>query len=443
MSKKSYSNKSIEIMKFLNGEKTNLNDIEVKTIQGIKDYMGVIKLIKRNKVVADKIYKINYNPNGNWIALSGWQRTVETIIGETGFIFDKSISSKKNFLLFLEEYGIAEFLNLMFNSIRTEDVLVKINRDLTNYSFYDLSSISIDFEDQEIDTNILEDANVDTWYIWINGIKMFQLQVPPSTGRPNNLILRVDRGKIPTFAKELIRTKEKTKRTNETLGISTEVAICNVFNLEIPEKYEGRWDDGWVEEISNSILKNKSMFPADISSCEGAKGSGYKKSPYDFIRDCGKTISVKSNMIKRNRVCPPEIGQPGLSQGTEHYNKIFGTNYEVDELFDRSDNCLLFKNLFVKNILEVLKKQFEHLFSEDSLIWFRQTDGDYKIKVYHQPIKLAVLDINKISFTRMPSEWNESTSIKYDGVSIAEMQIHSKRNTKFRFNMLNIEKIMA
>ena len=46
----------------------------------------------------------------------------------------------------------------------------------------------------------------------------------------------------------------------------------------------------------------------------------------------------------------------------------------------------------------------------------------------------------KFTFTRPTIEkWNESNTVKYDGISIGEFQVHNNRNCyKFRFNMKNL-----
>jgi hypothetical protein len=44
-----------------------------------------------------------------------------------------------------------------------------------------------------------------------------------------------------------------------------------------------------------------------------------------------------------------------------------------------------------------------------------------------------LLEKNNFSFTRDFSSWTESTTLKYKGISIAEIQIHKNRTFKFRF----------
>lgn len=47
---------------------------------------------------------------------------------------------------------------------------------------------------------------------------------------------------------------------------------------------------------------------------------------------------------------------------------------------------------------------------------------------------------NKVSFTKPKIEqWNESNTVKYDGLTIGEFQVHNHRSCfKFRFQMANL-----
>lgn len=49
-------------------------------------------------------------------------------------------------------------------------------------------------------------------------------------------------------------------------------------------------------------------------------------------------------------------------------------------------------------------------------------------------------DREKFSYTKPTlEEWNESNTVKYDGITIGEFQVHKNRNCfKFRFNMQNL-----
>ncbi len=49
----------------------------------------------------------------------------------------------------------------------------------------------------------------------------------------------------------------------------------------------------------------------------------------------------------------------------------------------------------------------------------------------------------KFTFTRDLDDWNESNTVKYEGINIGEFQVHKNRNSlKFRFDMRNLIKLL-
>lgn len=87
-----------------------------------------------------------------------------------------------------------------------------------------------------------------------------------------------------------------------------------------------------------------------------------------------------------------------------------------------------------------------HLFDSDYLLWIYKTKSkkgyDYEI------IKKSDFTMNwvqdKFSFTRDIEKWTGSSStVKYDGETLGEFQVHSNRNSYvFRFNMKNLLSIL-
>jgi hypothetical protein len=50
---------------------------------------------------------------------------------------------------------------------------------------------------------------------------------------------------------------------------------------------------------------------------------------------------------------------------------------------------------------------------------------------------------DNFSFTKNVRTWNESNTVKYNGVTIGEFQVHNHRdNFKFRFNMNGIYQLI-
>ena len=50
----------------------------------------------------------------------------------------------------------------------------------------------------------------------------------------------------------------------------------------------------------------------------------------------------------------------------------------------------------------------------------------------------------KFSFSKTETNWNESCTVKYNGISLGEYQVHNHRNNyKFRFNFENLCSILG
>ena len=86
-----------------------------------------------------------------------------------------------------------------------------------------------------------------------------------------------------------------------------------------------------------------------------------------------------------------------------------------------------------------------YLLESDYLLWIYKKKDIYNYKIFDADFaKSMVWDPSKFSFTK-PSilEWNESNTLKYNGISIGEFQVHKARSCfKFRFNMENFEKVI-
>lgn len=227
---------------------------------------------------------------------------------------------------------------------------------------------------------------------------------------------------------------QKVKYTNETLGISTEAAICEIFSLKKPDSFFARESKKYIEILKptlNDAFKN--MPPAiDHSGSNKGERGGQSKCSYDFLLEGNFTLSVKSN--KGKMVCPPEVGQPGAETCLMYFSEFFpdGTT-EVTKTN--------FKEMVFEHIDELIPIYIEHLFDSDWLLWVYEVKDGYE----HKEIsKTQIMDYNwkkeNFTFTR-PSveEWNESNTVKYNGISIGEFQVHNNRNCfKFRFNMKNL-----
>ena len=89
-----------------------------------------------------------------------------------------------------------------------------------------------------------------------------------------------------------------------------------------------------------------------------------------------------------------------------------------------------------------MNNYIKYLFDCDYLLWIHiyKEEFEYKILRYENDIKF---DKDKFTFTRNIYNWNESNTVKYEGVTIGEFQIHKNRNCfKFRFDINNLINIL-
>lgn len=228
--------------------------------------------------------------------------------------------------------------------------------------------------------------------------------------------------KIPVWFKQI-------KINNETLGISAEAAICEYFDLKMPNSFKTRasklMERKLLPAIKNAFKEMPS--PVEHTGSEPGERGEQSKCSYDFILEGGLTMSLKTN--KGNKVCPPEVGQPG-SETCLHYFKEFfdeGTSEVTNDSF---------KRMVFEHIDEIMPIYVDHMFDSDWLLWLHDSkDGYVYESINRNDIKKFKWYREKFSFTKSNiEEWNESNTVKYEGNTIGEFQVHSNRNCyKFRF----------
>ena len=229
----------------------------------------------------------------------------------------------------------------------------------------------------------------------------------------------------------------ETKKTTETFGMTAEKTICDIFRLEYPENFKKRCSPQLQKEITPTIKSAFATLPIAIKhtgSEKGERGENSKCS-YDFLLKGNKTMSLKTNTGKM--VCPPEVGQPSAETCYLYFHHLI----EAPEMTPN-----VFKEMVLNHIGEMMPIYIEHLFDSDYLLWIYKIKESYKYKIFDSEFaKNMVWDESAFSFTKATiEEWNESNTLKYNGISIGEFQVHKARSCfKFRFNMENFEKVIV
>ena len=228
---------------------------------------------------------------------------------------------------------------------------------------------------------------------------------------------------------------KKVVENNETLGMSAESAICEYFHLQQPESFKTRCSPAIKRQLESVVEKSFQVLPKAIKhtgSESGVRGEQSKCS-YDFVLEGNQTLSLKTN--KGKMVCPPEVGQPGGKTCLLYFRDYFPS--EVSEVTNEE-----FKKMVFAHIADIMPIYVEHLFDSDWLLWiFQEKKSNYAFKAISQSdIKEIKWEADKFTFTKPTiEEWNESNTVKYNGLTIGEFQVHTHRSCfKFRFNLENL-----
>ena len=228
---------------------------------------------------------------------------------------------------------------------------------------------------------------------------------------------------------------------NAAFGMTVQKLICDYYNIKpnvwALNQYNSNYDGGYkeVEKIFDKIFEEIGAKPIKCLSFEENSENDSSISPHNFYLNNGMTLSIKTTKQKTNaKIAPKILGQAGYERLNYHFSHIYNNDIE---------NQLDIKKLIWNNIDELMPIFIDFLFLSDILLWIYIEDNEYKYKIIYREEKPdLVWEKNKFSFTR-PSinEWKESLTIKYENISIAEVQVHKKRNFKFRFILNNLEKL--
>ena len=210
------------------------------------------------------------------------------------------------------------------------------------------------------------------------------------------------------------------KETNETFGIKVERSLCEIFCVKYPKHIYTRGGprDKKITKQLKKIFRRKKLYITNHIGTENKES--------DFIMFHKRSLSVKTN-INGSKVCPQNIGQITKKK----FDKVFKT-----EAVDDQDR----KEFIFRNISKMLEMYLENTFCCDYMLWFYKEKNKFLHKILRKrDISRFIFDPNLITWTRTPEKWNESSTVKYKGISIGEFQIHNNRNCiKFRFNMKNL-----
>ena len=216
---------------------------------------------------------------------------------------------------------------------------------------------------------------------------------------------------------------------NSDFNLTFQKYVCDLFGL-VPCKraklyFESAFKDEFIPtitELFKSISKQNKIKPTKcLSFDKDTNGFDFRD---NFLQADNTTISLRTNK-SGDKVSPRVVGQAGFETLNEYFSQILGR--QIVNQFD-------IKNLILNHTEEILPIFLDHLFTSDLNIWIFNENNFYKYRILPKSDHLNfLLEKDNFSFTKDYDNWNESNTLKYKGISIAEIQIHKNRTFKFRF----------
>lgn len=214
---------------------------------------------------------------------------------------------------------------------------------------------------------------------------------------------------------------------NETFGITIEYLLAELFDIPTPSHMERRigylYDDiGLKEKLGEALASYKLKLKSFVGS---------KNGECDFILENDKTLSVKTN-INGDKVCPQNIGQIAKKRFCE---------LMMDSRVELSNKEI--KSYIIDNVKSLFWRYLNNLLCCDYLLWVYVERGEYSVSLFsRESVKKKKLYVSNFTFSRSLDEWVESSTLKYEGESIGEFQIHQNRDAvKFRFKLKSLQKL--
>lgn len=363
----------------------------------------------------------------------GSDKVAPRTVGQAGFavlndyfadIFGEEITSQSDVRRMII-YHIHEILPIFIDNMFQSDYTVLISRnDLSKIQIIKLSDVGqYSFSSDEFTFTRGLNSWTESTTLKYHGTSIAEIQ----THAERTFKFRFIISAIPEWFK-------KVTENNETLGISAEAAICEYFKLLQPDSFRTRCSREIKKQLAPVIGEAFKIVPKAIKHTGSESGSRGEQSKcsYDFVLEGNKTLSLKTN--KGKMVCPPEVGQPGAKTCLLYFKDFLPSG--LDEVTNEE-----FKKMVFNHISEIMPIYVEHLFDSDWLLWIYLEKTGYNFKAISQlDIKEYRWGKEKFSFTKPTVEvWNESNTVKYDGMTIGEFQIHAHRSCfKFRFHLANL-----
>lgn len=224
----------------------------------------------------------------------------------------------------------------------------------------------------------------------------------------------------------------------EQVGISAEIALADLSEVEVSNLYRLRGRQEIVEHLMPLIAPHLGTFPKPTTHI------AEDQNPVDFMLEGGGTLSVKTNMRSAGKQAPQNIGQPTSSTFWSRLPELVPQGVDPFSLSYR-ESASLFKEVALTRTAELMTEYWKNLFECDYLLFiFDVLDKENRlsaatgVRVFGRE-QVPDWGANDFTFTKGLADWNESCTVKFRKYSIGEFQVHNNRNCfKFRFNMAGL-----
>lgn len=224
---------------------------------------------------------------------------------------------------------------------------------------------------------------------------------------------------------------------NETFGITLQYAVCVKYKLDNKISLK-RVDEKLLKKILKSTILGKIFRGRKpikyLTDSKDYTSEFVTKCPHNFLLKDNETLSIKTFKGNGKMFAPKVVGQSGLKV----LNHYFGDLYQ--EEITRHN----FKEFCLENVNEILPILIDYALVSDYNCYVYLLNDDIEFDIIKRG-NFPELTFEKERFTFTKStvlEWNESTTVKYDGETVLEMQLHKNRFYKFRLHSENFPKLI-
>jgi hypothetical protein len=205
---------------------------------------------------------------------------------------------------------------------------------------------------------------------------------------------------------------EPVKLLTEDLGKIAEKAVCILADTPFDGAFKYSHSD--VDTLVERLRPCQALFAEMVHT-------GRRSNIHDFEAPSGAALSVKTVKNKGQwKICPQILGQTTRKR----FAHARGTTEEVADI----------KRHICESTADLLAAYEETTF-HCPVLFYAKADNRVMFIERAAPIPWSTAALT-FSHVEKGNEWKESTTLKVNGTSVGEFQIHTHRDAvKFRFNL--------